>query len=286
MAIIISHNVETFVVPENVETSNVFDISDENAIKNSIHDNIVIFDEDIDVAKKMANIIQHKNKVICISDEIISIDKNVIHIGINIESLVDILENDLIAMNVEYYTEKKVKQLGILKILNIIFKPNVTYHLVLNSKILTNLSAYETISICDIFRGSTNILEIVGFNDLQKSNHFARNIFSSNLITENTKFIIYRNIEQKDNSDIGWMILNNISLSEMNIMVNQIGDKIIAIDYEDSDGYEKTMIVTVTTMKEQNEKSIKFLKNVNDCCLLEESKKNMLFDLLSLTKNK
>jgi arginase family enzyme len=113
---------------------------------------------------------------------------------------------------------------------------------------------------------------------------------SINLFNEDTKFLIWRKIDDTDS--IGWYILRGVSLQDREQLINGIGDRIEVIPIPDSDFHSDNVtddslnncfnaLVTVTSMKEQQEKSYYTSETIYDCCLFPGEKLNMMFELLN-----
>lgn len=102
---------------------------------------------------------------------------------------------------------------------------------------------------------------------------------SINVFNEESRFLIWKRIDDKDL--IGWLILRGMSIEEREEMIQMIGDdRIITVPIED-DGETFDAFVTITTMKEQQEKSYYTAESVYDCCLYPGEKLNMMFELLN-----
>lgn len=103
---------------------------------------------------------------------------------------------------------------------------------------------------------------------------------SINVFNEESRFLIWKRIDDEDL--LGWLILRGMSLQEREEMITQIGDdRIITVPVPDDDGEVYDAFVTVTTMKEQQEKSYYMAESVYDCCLYPGEKLNMMFELLN-----
>jgi arginase family enzyme len=106
---------------------------------------------------------------------------------------------------------------------------------------------------------------------------------SINVFNEESRFLIWRRIDDEDL--LGWLILRGMDLQEREEMITQIGDdRIITVPVPDDDGEMYDAFVTVTTMKEQQEKSYYTAQTVYDCCLYPGEKLNMMFELLNTPK--
>lgn len=109
---------------------------------------------------------------------------------------------------------------------------------------------------------------------------------SINLFNEDTKFLIWKRVDDTDS--IGWYILRGVSLQDREQLIKSIGDNIEVIPIPDDENEENenddnyfNAFVTVTSMKEQQEKSYYTASSVHDCCLFPGEKLNMMFELLN-----
>src|SRR5205807_2634565 len=104
-----------------------------------------------------------------------------------------------------------------------------------------------------------------------------------NVFNEESKFLIWRPVKFDDYK--GWLILRCMTLEQRESIIKEIGDdKIIPVPVE-KDGCVYDALVTVTTMKAQQEKSYYQSNSLQDCCLLPGEKIDMMFELLN-TSNK
>lgn len=109
-----------------------------------------------------------------------------------------------------------------------------------------------------------------------------------NIFNEHSRFLIYRPIEQLSEFDVGWYILRGVPLNIREQIMKHIDDDTITsvqIDVND-DGVEQMVLITTTTMFEQEQKSI-FAKGakITDCNLYQTEKTSMMFELLNTMEN-
>jgi arginase family enzyme len=106
---------------------------------------------------------------------------------------------------------------------------------------------------------------------------------SINVFDENSKFLIWRRIDSPDH--IGWLILRGMSLAQREDIIAQIdSDDIITVPIDDEQtGEHYDAYVSVTTLKEQNEKSYYTAQSFADCCLFPGDKLNMMFELVNVS---
>lgn len=167
------------------------------------------------------------------------------------------------------------------------------------------LSYSEIKIVVDNLKPYVKHLDIVGFNDsiddeahrLSKitgelCRYFIRDIFnlkekSMNIFSDDSRFLIYRPVEQVDEDDIGWYIVRFMTLQQREMFINKIGDEILTLEYENDEDRdeekekEKEVMITTTSVKEQQEKTYYYANTVFDCCLVPEEKVSMVFELLN-----
>jgi hypothetical protein len=115
-----------------------------------------------------------------------------------------------------------------------------------------------------------------------------------NIFNENSKFLIWRSIEQEGdgdekNIDVGWHILRNVPLDFREQIISQLddgeGDYIITTISLEIENESCDVYITVTTMEEQNSKSYYSSESVMDLCLFPDEKIDMGFELLNTDMN-
>jgi len=103
-----------------------------------------------------------------------------------------------------------------------------------------------------------------------------------NIFSEDTRFLIYRPIEQENSDDIGWYILRFTDLNKREEILKKIdADDIVNITIDDDDGEEIDIYVTSTTISEQEQMSYYTATNILDKCLFPTEKVSMLFELVN-----
>jgi arginase family enzyme len=94
------------------------------------------------------------------------------------------------------------------------------------------------------------------------------------------------NIEDYIDDEIGWYILKGVPLDKREKLLEYLSDgNIKTITMTDDDGNEKEILVTSTTIAEQEEKSYYHAKTYLDCVLFPEEKTAMVFELLNTPEN-
>ena len=108
-----------------------------------------------------------------------------------------------------------------------------------------------------------------------------------NVFNENSSILIWRPTDKVSEDDIGWFILRGVSLEIREQLISALtNDKIITFSIEDDNGEEQEVLISTTTMAEQETKiygdeSLGTL----DCVLFCEEKVNMMFELLNTDEN-
>ena len=155
------------------------------------------------------------------------------------------------------------------------------------------LSVNDLDMICSSFRNNLVSIDVTEFSpsDNYKENHSTAEIArkciikcfdlkekSLNIYNEDSYFLIYRPLSQKDPfADIGWYVLRGLDKENMNNILKHIpNDTIISIDVDGID-----CLVTKTTINEQNNKEYYMAKTVNDVTLLPKEKLDMVFELIN-----
>ena len=248
-----------------------------------------------------------KNKLILNPDQILMI-------GLRDKSYSDSQTQILYDMNIRHFMADRIKKNGIDKVIYALytFADNYPVHVIINLATLSPSYAPSVIRHEGNTDGFTpqqldkiietlkhyNIvgLDIVGLNaridtESKKASRLTAEIVRGiciqlfdikekklNIYNENSKFLIYRPIEQINyENDIGWRILRNIPEELKETIISQVGNKIITIPIDDEDFF-----VTATTMIEQEQKSYYTAKTIYDTCLLPDEKKAMMFELISV----
>lgn len=144
-------------------------------------------------------------------------------------------------------------------------------------------------SIIELFRNNTLSLNFVNIHgsDRKKSRLGAifRNITVKifdvkekkiNVYNEHSRFLIFRELEQKDGQDYGWFIFKAPKDITEECLQKLDHNKITSI-YSD----DKEYLLTSTTIEEQNDISYHGCKNITNLALFPEEKKRMIFELIN-----
>ena len=107
-----------------------------------------------------------------------------------------------------------------------------------------------------------------------------------NIFNESSKFLIFRPLEQLSVMDLGWFILKGTSLELREEIIKCISDDTIQSLDIDLDGKHETVMITTTTMSEQEQLSFydPNLK-ISDGVLFPAQKLYMAFELLNTPEN-
>jgi len=112
--------------------------------------------------------------------------------------------------------------------------------------------------------------------------------YSINIFNENTRFLIYKPVDEicieEDESigdNYGWYILRNVPMDFKNDLLKQIdNDSITIIDIPDEDK-EIQVMISSTTILEQNDKCYYTATGYKDCTLYPDEKMAMAFELIN-----
>ena len=108
---------------------------------------------------------------------------------------------------------------------------------------------------------------------------------SLNIFTEDSRFLIYRPVEQISHDDIGWYIVKFLTIKERETFLKHLIDNVVTISIPDVEkGIDIEVYVTSTSGQEQNQKSFYTAKNMSDYCLFPSEKISMIFELLNTEK--
>jgi len=114
--------------------------------------------------------------------------------------------------------------------------------------------------------------------------------YSINIFNENTRFIIYKPVdeicEETDESigdNYGWYILRNVPMDFKNDLLKEIdNDSITIIDIPDENEDEEIQVmISSTTILEQNDKCYYTATGYKDCTLYPDEKMAMAFELIN-----
>jgi arginase family enzyme len=114
--------------------------------------------------------------------------------------------------------------------------------------------------------------------------------YSINIFNEHTRFLIFKPVdelcEEKEDSigdNYGWYILRNVPMDYKNELLKEIdNDKITIIDIPSSNENEEIEImISSTTIIEQNDKCYYTSSSYKDCTLYPDEKMAMAFELIN-----
>jgi hypothetical protein len=105
-----------------------------------------------------------------------------------------------------------------------------------------------------------------------------------NMFDENSRFLIFKPIDEiyEKEYDIGWYLLRNIPQTMKDELLNSIEiDSIIMLEIMDDDNNDVEVMISSTTIEEQNNKCYYVSESYKDCCLYPDEKIAMGFELLN-----
>jgi len=213
--------------------------------------------------------------------------------------------------NLIYFPMKKIRQLGINKILGMIVTlvpPENIIHISLDIRVFSNRIAPSVVMVETNREGMQNdeikevlehlaprirSMDISGFNttvgndqDLRQTAETIRYCMvyafgikekKINVMNEASRFLIFRHVDQVNQDDLGWFILRGVPIEEQNRILESIGDdSIITLEVDDHD-----ILVTATTIEEQNRKSYFEAESILDTVLFPNEKQSMVFELVN-----
>jgi hypothetical protein len=179
------------------------------------------------------------------------------------------------------------------------------------SKHTNGLEYLELETISNILRNKVDYLIITGFDSsIDNETNFPsrlssevvqilyRNIMNLkekkiNVFNENSRFLMFREVKQKSEEDIGWYLLRMLSMEDrQNILKHIEDDKIYTINLDDygideynnsdkEDIMDNDILITATTIEDQKIKSYYHSKSIMDCALFPQEKFLMGFELVN-----
>jgi arginase family enzyme len=243
--------------------------------------------------------------------------EQLILIGLNENNYSENEKELLINMNnTQYYTNERINKIGIDKLIysmnnfisnnpiHIIFDLNVFSEKIFpsverqNSKYLMSLDDIN--KICTLLKNKNIVgIDIIGFDasidDITKRSsyitaEYVRQLFSNilqikekkiNIYTEDSKFLIYRSIEQQDyEHDIGWRILRDVPNEIKEQLMIYVDSDIKSITITNENNEDEDILIAITTMEEQNQKSYYLCNDIFELCLMPEEKAVMMFEMI------
>jgi hypothetical protein len=292
--------------------------------KYSSNRKIVVISEDTKLPYSTVNAYSKINDVatVYISNNPYIIDTKyndrLLYFGIDKDLMADQAISSMEGDFTTYFTLQKVNRAGIQKICKVVrdVYNDKRIHLIIDLQIVDqtvapsvkrqqsqkNYLSMENISEIVQQFNNINYLDIIGFDESLDDPAFryskitgevCRAIIKSafnikerslNIFTEDSRFLIYRPIKQITNYDIGWYIVRFMTIKERETFLKHLIDRIetISIDVDQEENLD--VMVTSTSVSEQNQKSFYTAKNIFDYCLFPEEKLAMIFELLNTEK--
>ena len=196
--------------------------------------------------------------------------------------------------NLNYITLKKIKQIGINKVIDIIKNlfGDDPIHISLDMKVFKKDNTENKLELNDILELFNNVKDQVVSCDITEFNPYITKdsihkclitLFdikekNLNIFNEFSEFIIFRPATQIDNiCDYGWYIMRGMLLKDREQLLKKIPDgKMLSINLNNEEYY-----IAKTNMNEQNNKSIFLTNKIEDFVLFSDEKKDMCFELLN-----
>lgn len=248
--------------------------------------------------------------------------EQIIYLGIN----PDYTPNDqlmlLDQLEIKFFTMDRIKKIGLQKILKYILKEfeNHPIHLAINfsafnptisPSVKTFFENYnntkgfgpsEVQQLIFYLGNKISTIDITGYDinsDLNINDNITNKLIKNilieimdlnekkiNVFTEDSRFLIYRPIEQQNSHDVGWYIMRFMTLEQRKEILEVLDDDdIINIAIDDEESEEIDIYVTSTTINEQENLSYYTAQNITDKCLFPPEKMIMLFELLNTPNN-
>jgi len=237
------------------------------------------------------SILLKKTNIKIIKDNFINVN-NIVMLGIDNTSDVDLLNE----YEIEHYTIDKIKSLGFETILDVLndMLNGFPVHVCFDAKVFKNIDSEKMNMLINKLKSNIVSMDIIEYDPLAtskiESQQTCKDIQdiikilvdgkdkSINIFTEDTYFLIYRNVAQRNPHDIGWYVLSNMSLQDRENILRYIpDDEILTMDIDGDD-----ILVTKTTMNEQNKKTYFFARTINELALYPDEKESMCFKLLQI----
>lgn len=102
-----------------------------------------------------------------------------------------------------------------------------------------------------------------------------------NIYNEHSRFLIFRPTTRVMEEDSGWYILRGIDNETNERLLKSINHDSIIEEEVETNGVRMDILISTTTMEEQNKKSYFMDHAVTDCVLFPDEKTDMLFELVN-----
>jgi hypothetical protein len=246
-------------------------------------------------------------------------------IGLNEDILEDIDKEKLDLHEITYYTLSQIRKKGIKNIIKSIISAidDEPTHVIFNMASMESNSVpfvsrftkdyvpfvngftiNEITEIFSLLQLKLIGLDIVGYNTKINDIHKAHKITCEvakiplrfllkikekkiNIFNEHSKFIIWRPYTKLSSDDIGWFIMRGLTNDMKEEFLSKlIFDKITFIDILNDDGIKEKILLSATTMDEQDIKSYYDVSTiVTDCVLFPEEKMAACFELVNISSS-
>lgn len=270
-------------------------------IKNE-NNNIILSSNFIDL-KYISN--NYKNIIIFSANNLDILDNfnnnKIFFINLDVDENNNDYENN-IKKDIFNYSLSLIKKKGIdniLKLINNTIEENEKLFIYIDYNLILNNFFLKDNNIFSIFKNNKTSINIFNMQNIINDSIYdiLQNLFSDkinenkakkiklkNIYNEDSRFIIFRNIKYNIN-DYGWYIARNLTDEMKKYLLQKTdNDNIITFNLNKEnkeDNEEDEILITSTSINEQNEKSYFFTNNVFDCVLYPEEKISMLFELIN-----
>lgn len=227
----------------------------------------------------------------------------IIYVGID-DSAIDVDQIQMLDdYGIIYFTLSTIKKKGINNILNYILEEikNEPLFTCINSDCAKNGMLSDDNIVNNIIKclgGKSKYLSITNYNDIDRTQNILKYIKilltglmdikekKINIFSENSKFLIYREVEPIADNDNGWYILRFLDNdTKEKILEKLCDDDIITFTFEDDDGEEIDILISSTTVEEQEMLSYNNenddVNDIYDRCLYPIEKYSMIFELIN-----
>jgi len=283
-------------------------------ITDNIDKNIIVVSCDTNIPQITSNIYKNLVTLYVSNNPIILKKTETIYLGIDKDIMSDDDVYNLSNSTSIFFNIQKIQKNLIEMCNNIMNLSDGMFHIIYDLQIIdksitpsvrrnvdqNNFLIYDQlVQIINIFKKKTKHLDIIGFDDaLDDQVHkytkltgeickiIIKNSFdiiekSINIFTEDSRFLIFRCLDQNDPKDVGWNICKLMTLKERDQFIKILIDKIEVVTINDENDNEIEYYVTTTSIDEQNKKSYFCSNNIYDCCLLPHEKTSMMFELIN-----
>lgn len=234
--------------------------------------------------------------------------EQIIYIGVD-EAITDIDQIQMLEDHgIIYFNLNRIKKLGMNKILDFVLEEigDEPMLVLINSESICQKSFgdHEINTIIKYFKGKPQYISIYGYKNFTDDTSEPTNMLKYikilliglmnikekklNIFTENSRFLIYREIEPIADNDNGWYILRFLDNNTKERILKILNDDdIIPFTMEDDDGEEIDILISSTTIDEQEQMAYddnnEDANDIFNKCLYPIEKYSMVFELINNT---